>query len=44
MLVRPNPLDPGHLYVAGAGGKTSSLLRIENSFGLYITPDFVTHD
>lgn len=45
MLCRPAPLtNAGHLYVAGAGSRTSGCLRIEESFGLSIHPDFVTCD
>lgn len=45
MLVRPAPPTKlGHMYVAGAGTRTSSCLRIEDSFGLSLHPDFVTHD
>lgn len=45
MLVVPSPdTDMGHLYVAGAGLKNFNSTRIENSFGLTIHPDFLTHD
>lgn len=45
MLLRPAPPDhPGHIYLAGAGSKTGSCIRIEDSFGLSIHPDFVTHE
>jgi hypothetical protein len=45
MLVVPSPdADMGHLYVAGAGVKNFNCARIEDSFGLTIHPDFLTHD
>jgi hypothetical protein len=45
MLLVPAPdTDVGHIYVAGAGAKNFNRARIEDSFGLSIHPDFVTHD
>lgn len=45
MLLRPAPPShPGHIYVAGAGSRVGGCIRIEDSFGLSLHPDFVTHD
>lgn len=44
MLVRPNLKDPTRMYVAGAGSRTGGCIRIEDSFGINIMPDFCTHD
>lgn len=44
MLVRPNLKDPGHMYLAGAGSRTGGCIRFEDSFGLSLHPDFVSHD